>query len=123
MPEVQPHPEHPEGGRKYGAFQMVSPRAISLLDGTFHLYHSPPPQEIYKDGLLKNKLPTVTTDPNALEAQAKKHLGARSFNYIAGGASERATMDANRLAFRQWKVRPMSPCVMFTSHRIDFQSR
>lgn len=23
MPEVQPHPEHPDGGRKYGAFQMV----------------------------------------------------------------------------------------------------
>jgi lactate 2-monooxygenase len=56
------------------------------------------------DGLKKNKLPTVTTDPNKLEEQAKHHLGARSYNYVAGGAGERATMDANRLAFRQWKV-------------------
>ncbi len=56
------------------------------------------------DGLKNNKLPTVTTDPNKLEEQAKHHLGARSYNYVAGGAGERATMDANRLAFRQWKV-------------------
>ena len=56
------------------------------------------------DGLKKNKLPSVTTDPNKLEEQARHHLGARSYNYVAGGAGERATMDANRLAFRQWKV-------------------
>jgi len=61
-------------------------------------------QEIYRDGLLKNRLPTVTTDPNKLEDQARTYLGARSFNYVAGGAGEKATMDANRLAFRQWKV-------------------
>ena len=24
MPKIQGHPEHPEGGRKYGAFQMVN---------------------------------------------------------------------------------------------------
>ena len=57
---------------------------------------------------MKNKLPTVTTDPNALEEQARKFLGARSFSYVAGGAGEKATMDANRLAFRQWKVCPFS---------------
>lgn len=57
------------------------------------------------NGLLKNVLPTVTTDPNKLEEQAKKALGARNYNYVAGGAGERATMDANRLAFRQWKVK------------------
>ncbi|KAL8732406.1 MAG: hypothetical protein Q9166_002804 [cf. Caloplaca sp. 2 TL-2023] len=82
MPRVQEHPEHPEGGRKYGAFQT----------------------EIYKDGLLNNKLPTITTDSNKLEEQARKYLGARSFNYVAGGAGEKATIDANRLAFRQWKT-------------------
>ena len=48
----------------------------------------------------------MTTNPNELEAQAKKYLGVRSFNYVAGGAGERATMDANRLAFRQWKIIP-----------------
>lgn len=84
MPKVQEHPDHPDGGRKYGAFQT----------------------EIYMDGLLKNRLPTVTTDPNKFEQQAREHLGARSFNYVAGGAGEKATMDANRLAFRQWKMIP-----------------
>lgn len=50
----------------------------------------------------------MTTDPNALEAQAKKFMDVRSYNYVAGGAGEKATMDANRLAFRQWKVNSLS---------------
>ncbi|KAL6721900.1 hypothetical protein ACLMJK_001005 [Lecanora helva] len=91
MPKVQEHPDVPEGGKKYGAFQTSTDRDK---------------KQIYKDGLLKNTLPTVTTDPNKLEEQARKHLGVRSFNYIAGGAGEKATMDANRLAFRQWKMIP-----------------
>ena len=78
----QGDPEAPEGARKYGAFQ----------------------KEIYTKGTNEGILPRVTTDPNRLEAQAKENLGVRSFNYVAGGAGERATMDANRLAFRQWKV-------------------
>lgn len=49
-------------------------------------------------------LPDVTTDPRLLEEQAKKSLGARSYNYVAGGAGEKSTMDSNRLAFRQWKL-------------------
>ena len=73
----------PEGARNYGAFQ----------------------KDIYTKGTNDGILPRVTTDPNHLEEQAKFHLGARSFNYVGGGAGERATMDANRLAFRQWKVR------------------
>jgi len=56
--------------------------------------------------MIGNKYPAVTFDPNKLEAQARKHLGDRSYNYVAGGAGERATMDANRLAFRQWKIIP-----------------
>lgn len=54
IPKVQKHPDLPEGGRKYGAFQT----------------------EIYTDGLLKNRLPTVTTDPNKIGQQAREHLGA-----------------------------------------------
>ncbi|GAT18743.1 oxidoreductase [Aspergillus luchuensis] len=60
--------------------------------------------EIYGRGALTGVLPNVTTDPRLLEAQAKKALGERSFNYVAGGAGEKATMDSNRLAFRQWKL-------------------
>ena len=60
--------------------------------------------EIYARGMIHNILPTVTTDPNGLEQQAKGLMRATSYAYVAGGAGERATMDANRLAFRQWKV-------------------
>jgi lactate 2-monooxygenase len=54
--------------------------------------------------MLNNVYQTVTTDPNKLEDQAKEALPRKSYNYVAGGAGERATMDANRLAFRCWKV-------------------
>lgn len=60
--------------------------------------------EIYGRGATTGLLPTVTTDPRLLEEQAKKALSARSYSYIAGGAGEKATMDSNRLAFRQWKL-------------------
>ena len=73
MPQIQhpeDHPEAKDGGRQYREFQ----------------------DEIYYNGLLKNALPTVTTDPNKLEAQAKVHLGITSSNYMAGDAGEKATM-------------------------------
>lgn len=60
--------------------------------------------EIYGQGALMGIQPNVTTDPRLLEEQARKALGVRSFNYVAGGAGEKATMDSNRLAFRQWKL-------------------
>lgn len=70
--------------RKYGAFQ----------------------NQIYGAGMLHGIMPLVTTDPNKLEYAAKEKLTPASYNYVAGGAGERATMDANRLAFRQWKMVP-----------------
>jgi lactate 2-monooxygenase len=60
--------------------------------------------EIYGKAAMTGSLPIVTTDTTQLEAQAKKAMSARAYNYIAGGAGEMATMDANRLAFRQWKL-------------------
>lgn len=60
--------------------------------------------EIYGQGAIAGLRPNVTTDPRLLEEQAKKALGVRGYNYIAGGAGEKATMDSNRLAFRQWKL-------------------
>lgn len=77
----------------HGGEDQVHPRKYGLYQ-----------TEIYVKGIRDDKLPTVTTDPNKLEAQAKEHIGRRAFNYVSGGAGERATMDANRLAFRQWKV-------------------
>jgi lactate 2-monooxygenase len=60
--------------------------------------------EVYAQGMFHNILPTITKDPNKLEAHAERALSSKSYSYVAGGAGERATMDANRLAFRQWKV-------------------
>ena len=60
--------------------------------------------EVYRKGIEHNVFPVVSTDPNKLQEQAKSHMALTSYNYIAGGAGESATMDANRLAFRQWKV-------------------
>jgi hypothetical protein len=61
---------------------------------------------LYAAGLLRNKLPVVTTDSKKLEAQARAALEEGPFNYVAGGAGEGATIEANRLAFRQWRIIP-----------------
>ena len=82
MPQIQHPKDYPEaekGGRQYGKFQ----------------------NEIYYDGIVKNAMPTVTTDPNKLEAQAKEHLGVTSYNYVAGGAGEKATM-VSRFQCPEW---------------------
>ena len=57
-------------------------------------------------GMLMGQLPEVTTNPNRLEQQAEKVMQKKGFDYIRGGAGEGATMDANRLAFRRWKIVP-----------------
>lgn len=62
--------------------------------------------ELYKNGVLLEEPPVVTTNSNKLEAQARKAMQPGPFNYIYGGAGEGATMDVNRLAFRQWKLIP-----------------
>lgn len=51
-------------------------------------------------GIFHQRLPLVTTDPRKLEDQAKSVLKPTAYSYVAGGAGERAMMDANRLAFR-----------------------
>ncbi|RFU75932.1 fmn-dependent dehydrogenase [Trichoderma arundinaceum] len=67
---------------------------------------------IYHDGVFANQLPIVTTNPVALEDHAREVMSETAFGYIYGGAGEMSTMDANRLAFRQWKLIPrcLKPC-------------
>ncbi len=92
-----------EKHRKYGAFQNEIYRGLSPTP-TIHI--KVPDIKDSSAGMLHNRFPVVTTDPNKLEDQAKSRLPAAAYNYVAGGAGERATMDANRLAFRQWKMVP-----------------
>ncbi|KAI1260096.1 FMN-dependent dehydrogenase [Xylariaceae sp. FL1019] len=71
----------------------------------------PPPygeyqHDLYTQGILRGVLPVITTDPNKLRLEAKRLMKPEAFNYISGGSGEGSTMDANRLAFRQWKIVP-----------------
>lgn len=108
MQKQHPQSVHGESHeRKYGAFQNEIYRGLipyamspSFQNKTKQLTQLP------SDGMFANTVPTVTTDPNKLEDQARSKLAPTSYNYVAGGAGERATMDANRLAFRQWKMVP-----------------
>lgn len=63
-------------------------------------------KSILEKGILMGAPPIVTTNPNSLEEQAKKVMPRKGWEYIKGGAGESSTMDANRLAFRQWKIVP-----------------
>ena len=62
--------------------------------------------DLYAQAIMAGKKPVVTTDPNKLEQAAKDVMTPEAFNYVFGGAGEQATMHANRLAFRQWKLIP-----------------
>jgi lactate 2-monooxygenase len=50
--------------------------------------------------------PAVSTRATALEEQARGHMSAEAFAYIAGGAGEERTMAANRSAFEAWRIVP-----------------
>jgi lactate 2-monooxygenase len=70
--------------------------------------------DIYREKNFFGNSPPTTTDPNKLEAEARKAMTPEGFKYVFGGANEGATMDANRLAFRQHKfvqrmMRPAYP--------------
>ncbi|KAL4874420.1 FMN-dependent dehydrogenase [Aspergillus karnatakaensis] len=62
--------------------------------------------QIYHEGAALGKIPAVTTNPVLLQEHARRVLSPRAFSYVAGGSGEKATMDSNRLAFRQWKLIP-----------------
>lgn len=63
-------------------------------------------RSVLEQGVIRQNLPVVTTNPNLLEEQARKKMNKKGFEYIIGSAGEAATMMANRLAFRQWKIVP-----------------
>ncbi|MBE7189647.1 alpha-hydroxy-acid oxidizing protein, partial [Jatrophihabitans endophyticus] len=60
---------------------------------------------IYRDGIT-GRTPQVSTSAYGLERQARRHMSARAWAYIAGGAGSEATMRANRAAFDRWQLVP-----------------
>ncbi|EPE04788.1 fmn-dependent dehydrogenase [Ophiostoma piceae UAMH 11346] len=63
---------------------------------------------LYRGRLLADQPPITTTDPVALEEQARKAMHDRpaAFGYIAGGAGSGSTMTANRRALDSWALVP-----------------
>lgn len=85
---------------------MLGPQNKDGSDGEGRPAYGQYQFDLYAQALIANKTPIVTTDPNKLEQQAKEAMPPKAFNYVFGGAGEQATMHANRLAFRQWKLIP-----------------
>ena len=61
--------------------------------------------QMYMEG-LEGKTPDVPVDPTALRGAAREALDDRAWGYLDGGAGSGETMDANRAAFRRWRLRP-----------------
>ena len=62
-------------------------------------------QSIFVRG-LGHIVPRVPVDFPALEERARRLMTKRGFAYVAGGAGNERTMDANREAFDRWKIVP-----------------
>jgi lactate 2-monooxygenase len=62
-------------------------------------------KQIYLDGFA-GKLPLVPIDPVKLELAAKNVMTPKAFAYVAGGAGEDRTVNANRSAFADVQILP-----------------
>ena len=61
--------------------------------------------QIYLAGMSQEK-PATPVSYEALKAKAKEVLTPEAYSYLAGGAGSEDTMDANRAAFRRWRIVP-----------------
>src|SRR5512142_3103750 len=61
--------------------------------------------QIYLERRL-GKRPTLPIAFEALEQQAKAHMGPETWEFIAGGAGSQDTLRANLAAFRRWRIVP-----------------
>lgn len=61
--------------------------------------------EIYFGG-LGDQLPAYPITYEGLREAARERLDDKAYGYVAGGASEEHTVDANGRAFRRWEILP-----------------
>jgi lactate 2-monooxygenase len=61
--------------------------------------------EIYLNGVA-GKVPEFPITYRQLERRAKKLLSAGAYGYVAGGAGDESTVQANRRAFERWRIVP-----------------
>lgn len=62
-------------------------------------------KKIYLNGFAGKRSP-IKVSMQSLEREAKQYMNEKAYAYIAGGAGNESTMDANRKAFEQWKILP-----------------
>ncbi len=60
---------------------------------------------IYREGVF-GRLPTVPTEPAALESAARRRMSPRAWSYVAGGAGQQRTVRANLDAFDRHRIVP-----------------
>ncbi|MGE5072146.1 MAG: lactate 2-monooxygenase [Anaerolineae bacterium] len=61
--------------------------------------------DIYLNGMAGTR-PLLPIDAVELEKRARRMMSAQAFAYVAGGAGRESTVDANRVAFERWRIRP-----------------
>lgn len=61
--------------------------------------------QIYTGGLFGRR-PAVPTAWAELDRRARRRMNARAYGYVAGGAGGESTADADRAAFRRWRLVP-----------------
>ncbi len=61
--------------------------------------------EVFVEG-AGGRIPRVPITPDALAVEAREHMSAKSWAYIAGGAGSEQTAEANRLALDRWQIVP-----------------
>ena len=62
-------------------------------------------KEIYLNGFAGKKS-SIKISMHRLEEEAQQRMSEKAYAYIAGGAGNESTMEANRKAFEQWKIVP-----------------
>lgn len=62
--------------------------------------------QIYLDGMISQRRPTVPTGAARLEAEAERAMTPEAFAYIAGSAGRETTAARNIEAFDRWSIVP-----------------
>jgi isopentenyl diphosphate isomerase/L-lactate dehydrogenase-like FMN-dependent dehydrogenase len=65
--------------------------------------------QIYSAG-LRGERPAIPISPDALEQRARDLLPPEVYDFVAGGAGSGETIQANREAFRRWRIVPRVLC-------------
>ena len=107
-PTVRRHLATHPGGRPTGSWPHTSRerrRPMSHPEALPHEPYSAYQEKIYRDGLF-GITPQLPMDFAELEERARHAMSPSTWSYVAGGAGDEHTQNANRAAFSQWGLVP-----------------